>query len=415
MKKTKEFFIMVVLFIAMSVFLCGKVNAHSVELDPEDYISMPWFVYGNSGSVTIYDQENYKLYYQAVVIPDNTYSEMKNTKTNGEKELKTLEEEYKALENSVSNLEKVFKEAKTAYQNAQEDSSISQEELDTLETAYDDAYTNYKNKYDEYKAKFKVYNDKVKEINDKIKELTPSYVESNWIETTDGKFNAETSNYSGEKAFAVWIKLVTTDGNIYYEEATYVLNGTKPEEINVQKISLDKTEMTLVEGSEYTLTETITPTDATDKTVKWTSDNEKVATVVNGKVTAVSAGKAKITVKTNDGDYSASCDVTVTAKNATETTGKEDESSDKKEEKPVEEKKEETKSEEKPVEEKKEEPKKEEKPVEEKKETPKEEDKTTANNPIPQTGSETTFAVIIISVLAVISFVLYKKTKSLRF
>ena len=392
MKKIKEFFIMVVLFMVMSVFLCGKVNAHSVEIDPEDYISMPWF---ENGSITIYEQENYKLYYQSVVIPDSTYSQMKNTEENGKKELKTLEEEYKALENSVTNLENVFKEAKTAYQNAKEDSSISQEELDTLETAYNESYTNYKNKYDEYTAKNKEYNDKVKEINDRIKELTPSYIESNWIETTDGKFSTETSNYSGEKSFAVWVKLVTADGSIYYEEGTYVISGTKPEEINVQKVSLDKTEITLVEGSEYTLTETITPTDATDKTVKWASDNEKVATVINGKVTAVSAGKAKITVKTNDGDYSASCDVTVTAKNATvtETTGKEDESGDKNEEKPVEEKKEE--------------PKKEEKS--------KEEDKTTANNSIPQTGSETTFAVIIISVLAVISFVLYKKTKSMRF
>ena len=152
MKKIKEFFIMVVLFMVMSVFLCGKVKAHSVEIDPEDYISMPWF---ENGSITIYEQENYKLYYQSVVIPDSTYSQMKNTEENGKKELKTLEEEYKALENSVTNLENVFKEAKTAYQNAKEDSSISQEELDTLETAYNDSYTNYKNKYDEYKAKNK--------------------------------------------------------------------------------------------------------------------------------------------------------------------------------------------------------------------------------------------------------------------
>ena len=59
MKKIKEFFIMVVLFIVMSVFLCGKVNAHSVEIDPEDYISMPWF---ENGSITIYEQEKYKYH-----------------------------------------------------------------------------------------------------------------------------------------------------------------------------------------------------------------------------------------------------------------------------------------------------------------------------------------------------------------
>jgi uncharacterized protein YjdB len=56
---------------------------------------------------------------------------------------------------------------------------------------------------------------------------------------------------------------------------------------------------------------TVLPEDATDKSVTWTSDNEEVATVVDGVVTAVSEGTASITVTTVDGNLTATCVVTV--------------------------------------------------------------------------------------------------------
>lgn len=82
--------------------------------------------------------------------------------------------------------------------------------------------------------------------------------------------------------------------------------------IAVTGITLSRTEVTLVEGKSLTLTATVTPTDATDKTVAWTSSNPAAATVdANGKVTAVAAGKTTITAKA--GDKSATCAVTVEA------------------------------------------------------------------------------------------------------
>ena len=79
----------------------------------------------------------------------------------------------------------------------------------------------------------------------------------------------------------------------------------------VESVTLNKTELTLEIGGEETLTVTVAPDDATDKAVAWTSDNTAVATVENGKVTAVAAGKATITAKA--GDKTASCSVTVNA------------------------------------------------------------------------------------------------------
>ena len=75
-------------------------------------------------------------------------------------------------------------------------------------------------------------------------------------------------------------------------------------------VTLDKTSVTLSVGETTTLIATVKPDDATDKNVTWTSSNESVVKVANGRVTAVNPGKATITAKC--GDKTAKCTVTVT-------------------------------------------------------------------------------------------------------
>ena len=83
-------------------------------------------------------------------------------------------------------------------------------------------------------------------------------------------------------------------------------------EKEVTSVSLNKNTLELYAGQSETLIATVTPDDATNQNVTWSSDNEAVATVDNsGKVTAVTAGEANITVKTEDGNYTASCKVQV--------------------------------------------------------------------------------------------------------
>ena len=82
----------------------------------------------------------------------------------------------------------------------------------------------------------------------------------------------------------------------------------------VTEVKLDKTSLSLEVGGEETLTATAAPDNATNKNVTWSSDNEGVATVdATGKVTAIGAGTATITVTTADGGKTATCVVTVTA------------------------------------------------------------------------------------------------------
>jgi len=83
-------------------------------------------------------------------------------------------------------------------------------------------------------------------------------------------------------------------------------------EVNVTGISLNKSSLDLTIGETASLTATVTPTNATNKAVTWTSTNSSVATVnANGVVKAVDAGDAVIIVTTNDGGKTAFCSVSV--------------------------------------------------------------------------------------------------------
>ena len=82
--------------------------------------------------------------------------------------------------------------------------------------------------------------------------------------------------------------------------------------VSVTGVWLNKTTMVIDVGNTETLTATVAPDDASDKIVTWNSDNNSVATVDEaGLVTAVSSGTATITVTTTDGDFTATCVVTV--------------------------------------------------------------------------------------------------------
>jgi formylglycine-generating enzyme required for sulfatase activity len=80
---------------------------------------------------------------------------------------------------------------------------------------------------------------------------------------------------------------------------------------SVSGVGLDKASISLTVGKTETLTATVNPADAADKTVTWSSSNNDVATVSNGTVTAVAVGTATITVTTADGGKTAQCAVTV--------------------------------------------------------------------------------------------------------
>ena len=84
------------------------------------------------------------------------------------------------------------------------------------------------------------------------------------------------------------------------------------DQVIATSITLDNTAATITLGDSLMLTATVKPNDVTNKKVTWTTSNDNVATVVDGKVKAVGIGEAVITATTTDGtNLSASCTVKV--------------------------------------------------------------------------------------------------------
>ena len=86
--------------------------------------------------------------------------------------------------------------------------------------------------------------------------------------------------------------------------------------IPVTSVNLNKTSLTLTQGETETLVATVSPEDATNKSVIWSSSDSSIASInSSGLVTAVVPGTAVITGMTVDGSKTATCTVTVTALN----------------------------------------------------------------------------------------------------
>lgn len=113
--------------------------------------------------------------------------------------------------------------------------------------------------------------------------------------------------------------------NEFYDEYNwgrfeYTYGSVCPTDIPVSGVTLDKTTASVPANKTLTLTASVAPLNAADKSVTWLSSKPEVATVADGVVTPVAEGTTTITVKTNDGDHTATCEVTVNPALPTEPT-----------------------------------------------------------------------------------------------
>ena len=130
----------------------------------------------------------------------------------------------------------------------------------------------------------------------------------------NGKYNfgkqvlsgAYTLDIAGDSSYDAY----TTSVSIDYASNTLLNITRKVPVVPVDEIILNTNTLSLTRGATAALTATVTPDNATDKTVTWTTADEKVATVEKGIVTAVGNGTTTITA--GAGDQTAVCTVTVT-------------------------------------------------------------------------------------------------------
>ena len=117
-----------------------------------------------------------------------------------------------------------------------------------------------------------------------------------------------------QAAGTVYVLKVTSSHNaqITKIEIFYASSGSGEETVSVTGVSLDQSALEMEVGDTETLTATVAPSNASNKAVEWSSDDEDVATVDDeGNVTAVGEGTCTITVTTKDGSKTSTCDVTV--------------------------------------------------------------------------------------------------------
>ncbi len=118
---------------------------------------------------------------------------------------------------------------------------------------------------------------------------------------------------AGADGSAVRIRATGRDNTSVYAEKSLTVTY-KAAAVAVTGVTLGRTALSLAVGESETLVATVAPERAADRTVVWSSSAPAVATVdQTGKVTAVSAGSAVISVRTNDGGYTATCALTVAA------------------------------------------------------------------------------------------------------
>ena len=182
-----------------------------------------------------------------------------------------------------------------------------------------DIYSNYKfyNEVNFYRIKFTV-------------RQAGSYAVNNVLEFADGN-NADMIVDDGvilkpERLITREVVTATPKPTETTTNTTAPKPTTKPEPTNtepsstpspstpvaVSGVALDKKVATINVGKTVTVKATVTPANAANKTLSWTSSNTKIATVSNGVVKGVKAGRVVITAKTTDGsNISATCTVTV--------------------------------------------------------------------------------------------------------
>ena len=142
--------------------------------------------------------------------------------------------------------------------------------------------------------------------------ISPSNATNKDVEWTSSNTNVATVDTTGKvtgvSAGSATITVKTKDGSKVATCNVTVKNSVIP----VTGVTLNKTALNLVTGASESLVATISPSNATNKNVEWTSSNTNVATVdTTGKVKVISTGSAIITVKTKDGAKVATCNVTV--------------------------------------------------------------------------------------------------------
>lgn len=144
--------------------------------------------------------------------------------------------------------------------------------------------------------------------------VTPNEAENKSVTWTSSDANIATvynGTVTGKSSGTVTITATTVNGKTATCKVT--VSAAPPKTVSTNGITVSKNSVEIYIGESATITATVSPTNATDKNITWTSSNNNVATVSNGKIVAIAEGSATITAKASGGQ-TATCTVKVNKK-----------------------------------------------------------------------------------------------------
>lgn len=134
------------------------------------------------------------------------------------------------------------------------------------------------------------------------------YIESH----NTGNYN-NSSNYYSSSSYVPQSSQKTQNSKQSSQSSKQSSQNDTPKTISVSSVSISKSSISLTVGDSKTITANVSPSNASNKSITWSSTNNSIATVSGGKITAKSAGTATIIASSNNGKK-AYCNITVKAK-----------------------------------------------------------------------------------------------------
>lgn len=319
------------------------------------------------------EKDNYNKLAEEATSKENTVNIKKNEKNSAKKNADSAKESYDAATKEVSELQGKIDEKKTAdsnyekskseyesakskYETVKTEVSAAKDKLDTAKKQVSEAESNLSNAKKEKTEAETAYEDAKKATakakaelavaQDKYNQVTPGLVKSinlstksvyvkigntyrltatvspedaekkdiTWTSSNSGIVTVKNGEITAVSSGIAYVSAISTDGSGVYSTCK-VMVGETDQIVLTKSIRLSANKLNIVEGKSRQLSATVSPSNATEKKVRWVTSNSKIATVDNGKVKAIAPGTVSISAVATDGSriYS-TCRVTVVAK-----------------------------------------------------------------------------------------------------
>ena len=211
MKKKVIIAILVIIMMLANVNI-NKVEAYTGEIDPENYITLPYSITikdkVGTGTISLSSQvSDYTISYEKI---DTTKQVIDNLQAKSKEASEYISEESTKLEEKEKEVKALQEEYSKVLEETPEDETKVNEAKEKYETAYNEYNEYYENIKTEYE---KIYNEYL--------DMIPTY-KGNWKQTTNGSNNVQLdfSNATGKVYFILWVK-ITNGTNTYYDVEGY--------------------------------------------------------------------------------------------------------------------------------------------------------------------------------------------------